>query len=81
VGYTAQAGSRQHFGALLLGTYAGAELQYVGKVGAGFSQESLASLYRKFKRYVRAKPAIANPPRERNVTYLAPRLVAQISYG
>jgi bifunctional non-homologous end joining protein LigD len=81
VGYTAPAGSRQHFGALLLGAYAGAKLRYVGKVGTGFSQEVLANLFRKFKPHVRATPAIANPPREKNVTYLAPRLVAQISYG
>ena len=81
VGYTAPAGSRQHFGALLLGAYAGAQLQYVGKVGTGFSQDVLAGLFRKFRPYIRAKPAVANPPREKDVTYLAPRLVAQISYG
>jgi bifunctional non-homologous end joining protein LigD len=81
VGYTAPAGSRQHFGALLLGAYSGTTLRYVGKVGTGFSQDVLASLFRKFRPYVRAKPAVANPPREKGVTYLAPRLVAQISYG
>jgi bifunctional non-homologous end joining protein LigD len=81
VGYTAPAGSREHFGALLLGAYAGAKLQYVGKVGTGFSQDVLAKLFRKFKPYIRATPAVANPPREKDVTYLAPRLVAQISYG
>ena len=81
VGYTAPAGSRQHFGALLLGAYADSKLQYVGKVGTGFSQDVLASLFRKFQPHVRAKPAVVNPPRERDVTYLAPRLVAQISYG
>jgi bifunctional non-homologous end joining protein LigD len=81
VGYTAPAGSRQHFGALLLGAYADSKLQYVGKVGTGFSQDVLASLFRKFQPHVRAKPAVVNPPREKDVTYLAPRLVAQISYG
>jgi bifunctional non-homologous end joining protein LigD len=81
VGYTAPAGARQHFGALLLGAYAGSKLQYVGKVGTGFSQEVLASLFRKFQPHVRAKPAVDNPPREKDVTHLAPRLVAQISYG
>jgi bifunctional non-homologous end joining protein LigD len=81
VGFTAPAGSRQHFGALLLGAYAGAKLQYVGKVGTGFSQAVLADLFRKFKPYIRANPAVVNPPREKDVTYLAPRLVAQISYG
>jgi bifunctional non-homologous end joining protein LigD len=81
VGYTVPAGSRQHFGALLLGAYAGPKLQYVGKVGTGFSQDALASLFRKFQPHVRAKPSVDNPPREKDVTYLAPRLVAQISYG
>ena len=81
VGYTAPAGSRQHFGALLLGAYEGDELHYVGKVGTGFTQETLAGLYRKFRQYVRTKPAVVNPPQEKDVTYLAPRLVAQIAYG
>jgi bifunctional non-homologous end joining protein LigD len=81
VGYTAPAGSRQHFGALLLGAYTEGKLRYVGKVGTGFSQEVLADLFRKFKPLIRAKPAVENPPREKDVTYLAPRLVAQISYA
>jgi bifunctional non-homologous end joining protein LigD len=82
IGYTAPAGSRRHFGALLRGAYDdGGKLRYVGKVGTGFSQDVLANLIRKFQAHVRAKPAMINPPREKNVTYLAPRLVAQISYG
>ncbi len=80
VGYTAPAGAREHFGALLLAAYEGSVLKYVGKVGTGFSQEKLAQLYRKFQPLVRAKPAVVNVPRERDVTWLAPRLVAQIAY-
>jgi bifunctional non-homologous end joining protein LigD len=80
VGYTAPAGAREHFGALLLGAHEGDELKYVGKVGTGFSQETLAKLFRKFQALVRAKPPVADPPRERDVTWLAPRLVAQIAY-
>ena len=81
VGYTAPAGSRQHFGALLLGAYDDGQLRYAGKVGTGFSHESLARLFSKFQPLVRAKPAVADPPREKNVTYLAPKLVAQIAFG
>jgi len=81
VGYTAPAGARQHFGALLLGAYEDSKLKYVGKVGTGFSHASLASLFRAFKPLVRDKPTFADPPREKNVTYLAPQLVAQIAYG
>ena len=80
VGFTAPAGARQHFGALLLGAYDDGKLRYVGKVGTGFSQASLASLYRKFQPLVRAKPGVVNPPREKDVAYLAPRLVAQIAF-
>lgn len=82
IGYTAPAGARQHFGALLLAAYAGdKQLHYIGKVGTGFSTATLAQLYRKFQPLIRAKPAVADPPRERDVTWLAPRLIAQIAYG
>jgi bifunctional non-homologous end joining protein LigD len=79
-GFTAPAGSRQYFGALLLGAYDKGKLRYVGKVGTGFDEKTLASLHKKFQPLVTAKPAFAEIPRERNATFLAPRLVAQISF-
>jgi bifunctional non-homologous end joining protein LigD len=81
VGYTAPAGAREHFGALLLAANHDGEMTYVGKVGTGFSEAALAKLFRKFQPLVRSKPQVADPPRERDVTWLAPRLVAQIAYG
>jgi bifunctional non-homologous end joining protein LigD len=81
VGYTAPEGSRKHFGALLLGAHYRGKLHYAGKVGTGFNQESLARLHRMFKPLVRENPAVVDPPREKDVTYLAPRLVAEIAYG
>ncbi len=79
-GYTKPAGSRQHFGALLLGAYDKSGLHYVGKVGTGFDQKTLAALYQKFQPFVRSKPALLDPPREQGVVFLAPRLIAQISF-
>jgi len=79
-GYTAPAGSRQHFGALLLGAYDRRKLRYAGKVGTGFTQASLRDLYRKFQPLVRQKSPLDDEPREKSVTWLAPRLVAQIAY-
>ena len=79
-GFTEPEGSRRYFGALLLGAYEGGKLRYVGKVGTGFSEDTLASLYRKFRPLVQWKPVFVNPPRERGVTYLRPKLVAQISF-
>jgi bifunctional non-homologous end joining protein LigD len=79
-GYTAPTDPRIRFGALLLGAYAGKQLHFVGKVGAGFSRKTLNSLFVRFQPLVRKKPTLADPPREAGVTYLAPRLVAQISF-
>lgn len=81
VGYTAPAGARKHFGALLVAAHSGGELRYMGKVGTGFDQKTLASLHQMFKPLIREKPAVVDPPRERGITYLAPKLVAEIAYA
>jgi bifunctional non-homologous end joining protein LigD len=46
-GYTPPEGTRQHFGALLVGYYEGDELRFAGKVGTGFNTALLKSLYRR----------------------------------
>jgi bifunctional non-homologous end joining protein LigD len=79
-GYTAPEGSRSYFGALLLGANHGGKLFYVGKVGTGFDQKTLGSLYQKFQPLVRKTPAFANPPREKGAVWLAPKLVGQIAF-
>jgi len=79
-GFTAPSGSRSHFGALLLGAYDRGKLRFVGKVGTGFNSASLAALFKSFRLLVRKQSAFVDPPRDRDVTFLAPKLVAQISY-
>jgi len=79
-GYTAPAGTRVCFGALLLGAYSGKQLLFVGKVGTGFSRATLRSLYRQFQPLIRKTPSLFDPPREAGLTYLAPKLVAQIAF-
>jgi bifunctional non-homologous end joining protein LigD len=79
-GFTEPSGARKYFGALLLGAYQKGRLHFVGKVGTGFDEEGLAALHRKFKPLIRKQTALVDPPREKGVTYLAPKLVAQISY-
>lgn len=83
VGYTQPAGSRSHFGALLLGTRRDGELTYAGKVGTGFSQASLKDLLTRLRPLERSKPAVVNPPRgaeARGVTWVEPKLVAEIGF-
>ncbi len=79
-GYTKPAGSRLHFGALLLGAYSENQLHYVGKVGTGFDAATLASLHQQFQSLVRSQPALVDPPREKGVVFIAPMLVAQVSF-
>ena len=40
----------------------------------------MRSLFHKFQPLVRKEPPVINPPRESGITYLRPRLVAQISF-
>ena len=47
-GYTPPSGSRKHFGAILVGYYENGKLRFAGKVGSGFTEQTLASLHRKF---------------------------------
>jgi bifunctional non-homologous end joining protein LigD len=79
-GFTAPAGSRSHFGALLLGAYEDSKLHYVGKVGTGFNQKTLETLRAAFQPLITDKPPFVDPPRERDVTWLKPKLVAQIAF-
>jgi bifunctional non-homologous end joining protein LigD len=79
-GYTQPAGARKHFGALLLGAYREKRLHYVGKVGTGFDESTLAALYKRFRPLVVSKGALIDPPRAKGVVYIAPKLVAQIAY-
>jgi bifunctional non-homologous end joining protein LigD len=79
-GYTPPAGTRSHFGALLLGGYRDGRLIYVGSVGTGFSEKTLAVLHRGFRPLVRKTSPFVEPPRVKGATWLAPRLVAQVSF-
>ncbi len=44
-GYTAPAGSRKYFGALILASKEGAHFKYIGHTGTGFSVASLKKMY------------------------------------
>ena len=79
-GFTRPEGSRQHFGALLVGAWEQGKLRYAGKVGTGFTGNTLTDLMKQFGPLVRQASPFYDLPRERNVTWLEPRLVAQVAY-
>ena len=85
VGYTAPRKTRDHLGALLLGAYEsherGSPLCYVGRVGTGFDSEQLRELKAQLARLKVSAPPVYNPERARTVTWVEPRLVAEIEFG
>jgi bifunctional non-homologous end joining protein LigD len=82
VGYSAPGGSRQGFGALLVGYYdATGKLRYAGKVGTGFDDDLLKSLTRKLAALKRPDPPVQNPPKEKNLTWVRPVLVAEVAFA
>lgn len=80
-GFTQPTGSREYIGALLLGVHEKGQLKYVGKVGSGFNRQNLEMLFRKFKPLIRKQSPFEQSPREKDVTFLVPRLVAQVSFA
>jgi bifunctional non-homologous end joining protein LigD len=80
-GYTAPKGGRRHLGALLVGLYDGPKLRYVGKVGTGFTQDTLELLATKLERLRTEKSPFDPPPPIRDATWVRPRLVAQLAYA
>lgn len=81
-GFTAPRGSRTEFGALLVGYYEDGRLRYAGKVGTGFDRETLRSLGERMRALARDDPPFADADRirERGVTWVQPRLVAQLGF-
>jgi bifunctional non-homologous end joining protein LigD len=94
-GYTEPKGTRTHFGALLVGYYEKNNLFFAAKVGTGFDQRLLVSLYNKFKKLVRPDCPFANLPEKltgrwgqglsaaemRRCTWLQPKLVCQVRFA
>jgi bifunctional non-homologous end joining protein LigD len=80
VGFTEPTGSRKHFGALLLGAYRDGKLYYVGKVGTGFDEQTLTSLFQKLRPLIRKRLDLIDAPRGRGIHFVEPRLIAQISF-
>src|SRR5712691_11748519 len=82
-GYTDPQGSRGHFGALHIGVYDGARLVYVSKVGTGFDQASLKSLWEKLQPLARSTPPFDTGaiPKGRSHHWVEPKLVCEVRFS
>ncbi len=79
-GFTAPAGKRAHFGALLLGYFEGRALRYAGKVGTGFDAKTLGKLHPRLLRQKQKGSPFGDPVAEKNVTWVKPKLVGQVKF-
>jgi bifunctional non-homologous end joining protein LigD len=82
-GYTEPEGSRAHFGSVVLGLYdKQGRLIHVGQAGSGFTQKSLAEIWKLFKkRETKQKPFYGEVEALRKVAWVKPELVAEIEYA
>jgi bifunctional non-homologous end joining protein LigD len=81
-GYTDPAGSRTNFGALLVGYYEADRLRYAGKVGTGYSVETLRGLGARLRKLETSESPFADArPIPRGTHWTRPELVAQIGFA
>ena len=81
-GFTDPQGSREGFGALLVGYYESGELRFAGAVGTGFNRELLLSLQRQLVKLEQPDPPFArNGLPRKGAHWVRPKLVAQVGFA
>jgi bifunctional non-homologous end joining protein LigD len=82
VGWTPSEAKGRGFRSLLLGVQGPAGLTYAGKVGTGFSIETLHELRATLDKIARDKPALSVPRAEaRGAKWVEPKLVAEVAFA
>lgn len=73
---------RNYFGALLLGQYKNGKLQYIGKCGSGFSENSLKDLYQGFEQYFTKESALNEKVTLREtIQWLRPHYICSVKFA
>lgn len=81
-GITEPKGSRKLFGSLLLGTYKGNKLRYIGNCGTGFNETTLKEVYTKLKPYfISSSPFDSHIKSSGAVQWVKPTLVCQVKFS
>lgn len=81
-GYTEPQGARGYFGALLVGYYKNGKLIYAGKVGTGYSEETLTMLGKKLQKLETKKCPFDNfELSTQGVHWVKPELVAEFQFA
>jgi bifunctional non-homologous end joining protein LigD len=81
-GYTEPRGSREYFGALLVGLYDGRRLHPMGGVGTGFDNKLQKTLFDRLEKLRTERCPFEPAPETREQAYwVKPKLVARVKYG
>jgi bifunctional non-homologous end joining protein LigD len=81
-GWTEPRGGRQHFGALLLGLYAGGKLRSIGSVGTGFDSATLKDILQQLRKIeTKSCPFEVKPETKEKAYWVKPRLVARVHFA
>ncbi|BDC35002.1 ATP-dependent DNA ligase [Candidatus Dependentiae bacterium Noda2021] len=81
-GFSDSRGQRTDFGALLVGYYKDGALQYAGKVGTGFSQETLTMLGKKMRALeIKKCPFADYDGPTTGIHWIKPKLVAEFQFA
>ena len=81
-GWTAPRRSREFFGALVLGLYDGAQLEFIGSVGTGFDHDAQKRIYDQLKKLRQPNRTLSEVPKLKEaIEWVEPRLVARVKYG
>jgi len=81
-GFTEPQGDRDHFGALVLGTFEEDKLRWVGNVGTGFDHKLLASIHSRLKPLITDECPFAERPRpDKGMTWVEPELVCEVKFS
>ncbi len=79
IGWTEPQGHRDFFGALLLAEEIDGELHYRGKVGTGFDDQKLSSIFKKISK-LKIKECPAKNCDEKSAHFIKPNFFAEIRY-
>ncbi|KFE97734.1 ATP-dependent DNA ligase [Chryseobacterium formosense] len=81
-GFTEPRGSREGFGALILGKYIDGKLIYAGHTGTGFNRELIHEVLEKLKKLIiKTSPFENKPKTNMPVTWTKPELVCEIKFS
>jgi ATP-dependent DNA ligase len=80
-GWTDPSGARTGFGALIIGYFENGRLLCAGRVGTGFDERSLRTLFERLRAMETASSPFTDVEREKGAHWVRPELVAEVAFS